>query len=121
MKPNIKELNGIQCKCYLLACPETRRSVLVDPHVDYIDRYIAVLAYRGLTLDLLIDTHTHADHLSGTRMLKQLLDTPVVQHVKAPNPSVDRHIADGDEIRCGELTIKVLHTPVTRRTASACT
>lgn len=111
MKPNIKELNGIQCKCYLLTCPETQRSILVDPHIDHIDRYIAVLAYRGLTLDLLIDTHTHADHLSGTRMLKQLLDTPVVQHVKAPNPTVDRHMADGDEIRCGELAIKVLHTP----------
>jgi len=111
MKPVIKELNGGQCKCYLVACPETRRAILVDPHAEYIDRYIALLAYRDLALDLLIDTHTHADHLSGTRMLKQLLDTPVAQHVKAPIPSVDRHVEDGDEIACGKLRIKVLHTP----------
>lgn len=111
MTPIIKELNGSQCKCYLVACPETRRAILVDPHVDHIDRYIAMLAYRGLTLDLLLDTHTHADHLSGTRMLKQLLEVPVAQHVKAPNPSVDRHIEDGDELQCGRLGIKVLHTP----------
>lgn len=111
MKPIIKELNGNQCKCYLIACPETRHAILVDPHVELVERYIAMLAYLGLTLDLLVDTHTHADHLSGTRLLKQLVDVPVAQHVKAPNPSVDRHLDDGDEIECGELTIKVLHTP----------
>lgn len=111
MNSIIKELNGNHCKCYLIACPETRHAVLVDPHAELVERYIALLAYRGLTLDLLIDTHTHADHLSGTRVLKQLLDVPVVQHVKAPNPSVDRHVDHGDEISCGRLRIKVLHTP----------
>lgn len=111
MKPLIKELNGSQCKCYLITCPATHHSVLVDPDVVHVDRYIAVFAYRKLTLDLLVDTHTHADHLSGTRLLKQLLDVPVAQHVKAPNPSVDRHIDHGDVIECGELKIKVLHTP----------
>lgn len=111
MKPFIKELNGSQCKCYVLACPDTHRAILVDPHADYIDRYLAYLAYRGLTLELAVDTHTHADHLSGTRLLKQLVDIPVVQHVKAPNPSVDRHVAHGDEIECGALRIRVLHTP----------
>lgn len=107
----IKELNGVQCKCYLVACPETRHAVLIDPHVDYIDRYMAYLAYQRLTLDLAVDTHTHADHLSGARLLRQLLDTPVVQHVKAPNPSVDRHVQHGDEIECGRLRMKVLDTP----------
>lgn len=111
MSPLVKELNGAQCKCYLVACPDTRHAVLVDPHVEYVDRYLAYLAYRGLTLDLVIDTHTHADHLSGTRLLHQLLDTPVVQHIKAPNPSVDRHVEHGDEIECGKLRLKVLDTP----------
>lgn len=111
MNPIIKELNGGQCKCYLVACPETDRAVLIDPHIDYIDRYLALLAYRALTLEQLIDTHTHADHLSGTRMLKQLLDLPVVQHIKAPSPGVDRHVQQGDELACGKLTMRVLDTP----------
>lgn len=111
MSPLIKELNGVQCKCYLVACPETRHAVLIDPHVDYVDRYMAYLAYQGLTLVQVIDTHTHADHLSGTRLIRQLLDIPATQHVKAPTPSVDRHVQDGDEIECGELRIKVLDTP----------
>lgn len=111
MKPFVKELNGSQCKCYLVTCPSTHHAILIDPHVDFIDRYLAYLAYRKLHLDLLIDTHTHADHLSGTRLMKQLLDVPVVQHVRAPNPSVDRHVEHGDEIECGELSLEVLDTP----------
>lgn len=110
-QPIIKELNGIQCKCYLVACEETDHAILVDPHIDFVDRYLAYLAYKRIRVDFAIDTHTHADHLSGSRMLKQLLDIPVVQHVKAPNPSVDRHIGHGDEITCGNLSIKVLETP----------
>lgn len=111
MKPVVKELNGTQCKCYLVACPETQHAVLIDPHIEFTDRYLAYLAYRDLRLDLAIDTHTHADHLSGSRLLKQLLDVPVVQHVKAPSPSVDRHVQQGDEINCGYVSMMVLDTP----------
>ena len=111
MKPIVKELNGTQCKCYLVACPETSHAILIDPHAEFIDRYLGYLAYRGMRLDLAIDTHTHADHLSGTRILKELLDIPVVQHVKAPNPSIDRHVRNGDEIECGNISLTVLDTP----------
>jgi len=111
MTPLIKELNGSQCKCYVLACPDTRRAVLIDPHVEYVNRYLAYLAYKDLTLDLLVDTHTHADHLSGTRLLKQLIDAPIAQHEKAPNPAVDRHVEHDDRLECGSLSIRVLYTP----------
>jgi glyoxylase-like metal-dependent hydrolase (beta-lactamase superfamily II)/rhodanese-related sulfurtransferase len=110
-RPDVKELNGSQCKCYLVTCPETHYAVLIDPHVGFIDRYLAYLAYQRIRIDFMIDTHTHADHLSGTRMLRQLLDIPVVQHLKAPNPSVDRHIQHGDDVKCGNFSMKVLDTP----------
>lgn len=111
MEPLITELNGSQCKCYFVTCPATHHTILVDPHGEYVERYIALLAYRKLNLDLLIDTHTHADHLSGTRLLKTLLGVPIAQHTSAPTPTVDRHFEDGDTIECGELKIRVLHTP----------
>ena len=60
-----RELNRAGCKTYLAACEETNRAVLLDPLKDHVDRYLAVLAYYRLTLDLIIDTHTHADHRSG--------------------------------------------------------
>jgi len=111
MKPVIKELNDTQCKCYVVACPQTSRAILIDPHVSYVDRYLSYLAYQGLGLDLVVDTHTHADHLSGTRLLHHVLDVPVVQHVKAPNPAVDRHVAGGDTIDVGTVSLRVLDTP----------
>ena len=55
-----RELNRGKCKTYLVACERTRRAALIDPVKDGIERYIAVLAYEGLKLDSIIDTHTHA-------------------------------------------------------------
>ena len=61
-----RELNRGKCKTYLLACERTRHAVLIDPLKENTSRYIAVAVYHGFRLDYLIDTHTHADHRSGT-------------------------------------------------------
>jgi sulfur dioxygenase len=60
---------------------------------------------------LIIDTHTHADHRSGAAELAELTGATVVMHRRSPNPHVDRHVADGDELKVGELKLRVLHTP----------
>jgi len=62
-----RELNRTTCKSYLLACEQTRKAILIDPLKDRVDRYLAVLAYYQLSLEYAIDTHTHADHRTGTR------------------------------------------------------
>ena len=64
-----RELNNAKCKTYLLASESTERAVIVDPLKDRVERYLAVLAYHRLKLDLIIDTHTHADHRSGAHEL----------------------------------------------------
>ncbi len=61
-----QELNGTQCKTYLVVCEHTRKALLVDPVRERIDRYLAVLAYHGLKLDTVVDTHTHADHATAS-------------------------------------------------------
>lgn len=106
-----KELNDIQCKCYLIACAGTRKAMIIDPEREYLDRYLAVLAYHGLTLDAIVDTHTHADHLSGGPLLKTLTDARLIMHTTAPSPRVNEHVVDGDVIRVGDLEARVLHTP----------
>lgn len=105
------ELNGEQCKTYLLACEQTRKAVLVDPKRENISRYLALLAYHKLQLDALIDTHTHADHATGSFELRRLLGTRLIMHRRAPAPLVSEHVDDGDAIRVGQLTLKVLYTP----------
>lgn len=105
------ELNGEQCKTYLLACEQTRKAALVDPKKENISRYLALLAYHNLRLDALIDTHTHADHATGSFELQRLLGTRLIMHRRAPAPLVSEHVDDGDSISIGSISIKVLYTP----------
>ena len=106
-----RELNLGKCKTYLIACENTHRAVLVDPVRDRLDRYLALLGYHGLKLDDLIDTHTHADHRTGTFDLKDLTGANVIMHRRAPAPYVDIHVDDGETVTVGDLAIKILHTP----------
>ena len=106
-----RELNRGKCKTYLLGCERTRRAAIVDPLKDNTARYIAVAAYHGFKLDYAIDTHTHADHRSGTWDLAELTDAKVVMERYAPAPHVNVHVSDGDTMEVGDLRVKVMFTP----------
>ena len=106
-----KELNNEKCKTYLIGCSRHKKAVLVDPISQNIDRYLAVLAYFGLELETVLDTHTHADHRSATSDLKQLIGCKIARHVKAPQPNVDQYFEGGDELKIGALTARILYTP----------
>ncbi|MGH8757443.1 MAG: MBL fold metallo-hydrolase, partial [Burkholderiales bacterium] len=106
-----RELNQGKCKTYLLACEKTRKALLIDPIREKTDRYLAALAYYGCTLELVIDTHTHADHRTAVFELKELTGAKVVMHRRAPAPHVDIHVQDGQAIACGEIQLRVLATP----------
>ncbi|MBI2962613.1 MAG: MBL fold metallo-hydrolase [Deltaproteobacteria bacterium] len=106
-----RELNRGKCKTYLIACEETRSAALVDPLRERIDRYLAVLAYYGLKLSAVIDTHTHADHRTASFDLRELVGASAVMHRRAPAPHIDRHVDDGDEVAVGSLAVRVLYTP----------
>jgi glyoxylase-like metal-dependent hydrolase (beta-lactamase superfamily II)/rhodanese-related sulfurtransferase len=106
-----RELNRGKCKTYLVACARTRKALLIDPVRDNISRYLAFLAYHQLTLDAVVDTHTHADHPTGSFQLRDLVDARLIMHRRAPAPGVTHHVEDSDEIAVGEARIQVLHTP----------
>ena len=106
-----RELNRGKCKTYLVACERTRRAALIDPVKGWAERYLAVLAYENLKLDAIIDTHTHADHPTGTFLLKDLTDARLIMHRRAPVPMATEHVEDGDTIHVGDLSLEVLYTP----------
>jgi glyoxylase-like metal-dependent hydrolase (beta-lactamase superfamily II)/rhodanese-related sulfurtransferase len=106
-----RELNRGKCKTYLVGCERTRRAALIDPVKTGAERYLAMLAYESLRLDAIIDTHTHADHPTGSFLLKDLTDARLIMHRRAPVPVATEHVEDGDTISVGNLALEVLYTP----------
>ena len=106
-----RELNHAKCKTYLAMSESLRVAALIDPVRDRIDRYLAILGYFGCRLEMVIDTHTHADHRSGAIELGELTGAPVVMHRRAPAPHVGIHVDDGQMLKVGDLAMRVLYTP----------
>jgi glyoxylase-like metal-dependent hydrolase (beta-lactamase superfamily II)/rhodanese-related sulfurtransferase len=108
----VQELNvGICCKTYLVSCEETGKALLIDPVKGNIDRYLAMLAYNRLTLDAVLDTHTHADHSTAAFLASDLTGARIIMARKSPVPRVTEHVTDGDVIEIGKLGLSVLTTP----------
>jgi glyoxylase-like metal-dependent hydrolase (beta-lactamase superfamily II) len=99
------------CLSYLIGCPDTRAALIVDPHLDQIDRYVTLAVERGVRVRYVVDSHTHADHFSAARTLGDQLGARVVVHRLASTPHADFRVDDGETLVCGKLRIHVLHTP----------
>lgn len=99
------------CRTYLIADPKTKDAILVDPIRGHVDAYVDLLMERRYKLRYTVETHTHADHLSGSVRLKDLTGAKMLMHANSPAPCVDRGLVDGDTITLGDLKIDVLATP----------
>ncbi len=99
------------CLSYLVSCDETCAAMLVDPHLEQLDRYIALAAERGTRIHYVTETHTHADHFSAARELGRELGARVVMHRLSSAPFVDVRVDDGETLVVGKLRVRVLHTP----------
>lgn len=99
------------CLGYLVADPATRLAALVDPELEMVEPMLDAIFRHNLRLAYVIDTHTHADHVSGAGDLRRKTVAKVVMHEKAPASLVDIRVVDGDRLHLGELAIKFRHTP----------
>ena len=99
------------CLSYLIGCEDTRAGMVVDPALGQLDRYLALAAEKGLRLHYVFETHTHADHFSAARELGRESHTRIVMHRLAAAPFADVRVDDGEEIICGQLRIRCIHTP----------
>ena len=99
------------CQSYLVGCGATRAAVLIDAELSRVDEYRGLISQRGLHLRYVIDTHTHADHFSGSREIGKALDVPVVMHALSPAPHAALRLDDGDMLIVGELRLGAMHTP----------
>jgi sulfur dioxygenase len=106
-----REVNHASCKTYMALSESHHAAALIDPLSDRIDRYLALLAYYGCKLEMIIDTHTHADHRSGAIEVSELTGAPVVMHRRSPTPHVKIHVEDGERLKVGETEFEVIYTP----------
>jgi glyoxylase-like metal-dependent hydrolase (beta-lactamase superfamily II) len=109
MAIRVEELNRTNCKTYLVTSGAD--AALVDPVRERLDDYRTLLSARGLRLAMVLETHTHADHLMLSRAAKEVLRAPIVMHDESPSPLVDRHVSDGDTLALGTDRLEVIHTP----------
>jgi hydroxyacylglutathione hydrolase len=98
------------CSSYVIASRQTGEAVVVDAALD-IEPYLQLAASRDFTYKLAIDTHIHADHVSGARRLAAATGAEVAMHESADVLFPFRGLHDGEKIVLGQLILEVLHTP----------
>lgn len=98
------------CASYLVASRQSHEAAIIDPSIA-IEEYDALLAQRGFRLRYAIDTHIHADHVSGARRLATEHGAELCLHEAARVAYPFRPLHDGEELALGQLRLRVLHTP----------
>ena len=96
---------------YLLADEASREALLIDPVVDQLERDIKLLKELDLKLVYAVDTHAHADHITGSGLLRKRLGSKAVLSAAAGAEGVDFAVSDGDRLKFGSMELEVRATP----------
>jgi glyoxylase-like metal-dependent hydrolase (beta-lactamase superfamily II) len=96
---------------YLIASAKGREAVIIDPVLENVDEYIQLLKKLDLKLVKVIDTHIHADHVTGASKLKQATNCTTLMGEHTPADAVEIKVKDNELIKIDGLKIKSLYTP----------
>lgn len=96
---------------YLLADSATREAVLIDPVFENVERDSALIRELGLTLLFTLETHVHADHVTGATALKERLGSAIALSADSGAEGADRTLNDLDRINFGERYLEARATP----------
>ena len=96
---------------YLIASAKGREALIIDPVLDNINEYIVLLNELDLRLVKVIDTHIHADHITGASKLKDQTNCTTIMGEQTPANAVDLEVKDEEIIKLDQIEIKALYTP----------
>ena len=80
---------------YLIASAKGREAVIIDPVIDNVEKYISLLQELDLKLVKVIDTHIHADHITGASKLKKATNCSTIMGEHTPADAVEIKLKDG--------------------------
>ena len=96
---------------YIIASAKGREAVIIDPVLENVEDYISVLYDLDLKLVKVIDTHIHADHITGASKLKEVTNCTTIMGEHTPADTVEIKVKDDEIINIDNLKIKSMYTP----------
>mgnify|MGYP001393798915 FL=1 len=96
---------------YLIASAKGREALIIDPVIENVDQYIQLLKKLELRLVKVIDTHIHADHVTGASKLKNITKCSTIMGDHTPAESVEIKVKDDEYIGLDDLKIRAMYTP----------
>ncbi len=96
---------------YLIADPEAKVAILVDPVLEQVERDRQLLTELGLTLKYCLETHIHADHITGTAQLREATGCEGIVPDHAQAACANRFIRDGEVLQLGSVRVEAIATP----------
>lgn len=95
---------------YLLADLDTKEAALIDPVLEQVERDFKLLNELGLTLKFCLETHIHADHVTGTGKLRELTECEGIVPENANAACANRHVKHNEVLKVGKIEIKAIET-----------
>ena len=96
---------------YLIASAKGREAVIIDPVIENVNEYIQLLKDLDLKLVKVIDTHIHADHVTGASKLKEVTNCSTLMGEHTPADAVEIKVKDDELIDIDGLNIRSIYTP----------
>tara|TARA_B110000003_G_scaffold275625_1_gene318808 strand:- start:65 stop:748 length:684 start_codon:yes stop_codon:yes gene_type:complete len=96
---------------YFIGSAKGREAVIIDPVIENVNEYIQLLKELDLKLVKVIDTHIHADHVTGASKLKQTTNCTTIMGEHTPSEAVEIKVKDNEIIKIDNLEIKSIYTP----------
>ncbi len=101
---------GLGCESYVIGCPTAGVAAVIDPDRE-VERYVTAAQNHGLKITHIIETHLHADHVSGNTELAARTGAEIYLHEASAAEFAHQPLQAGDVLQLGRVQLKILHTP----------
>jgi sulfur dioxygenase len=96
---------------YVISSGEGREALIIDPVIEHTEEYLKILEKLKLKLVKVIDTHIHADHITGLNELNKRTNCTRIMGEKSKSEVIDLKIKDSEKINIEKIELKAIYTP----------